>query len=535
MPGYRFFHSSLAKNALLPILLLAATVSYGQKKVKLQQADVARRGGRGPERFERLLGNVVFKQNNTTIYCDSAHFYKKRNSLNAFGKVRITEGDSVTITGRKLEYDGDGKVAKLRSNVVLTKLATATLYTDFLDYRRAADVADYFNGGKLVDSTNTLTSTRGYYNLKTNIVSFKQKVKVVNPDYTMYADSLQYNSKTKVINFVAKTTVVNKDSSTLEYEKGTYNTISKRSILKEGVVESEEYTVKGNKYDVDAIHNITKIRGDVVMTHKKENLIIYGQASDNFKELGITKIYDRAYVAKVTDNGDTLFMRADTLVSIDSKDAAKKKVLAYHNVKIFKSDLQGLADSVEYRQSDSLLFFYNKPILWSQGNQLTADSISMLIKHNTLSKIFLKANAFVISTDTLLNFNQIKGRKMTADITNSKISRVLVEGNGESLYYALDEKNQYLMGMNKIICSNIIIRFKEGKVFNLSFLVQPEANFFPPHEIQNEEKTLKGFAWKADQKPSKNDVVKAGSGVIQKPVMESSKLPKINGLQKDPR
>jgi hypothetical protein len=96
---------------------------------------------------------------------------------------------------------------------------------------------------------------------------------------------------------------------------------------------------------------------------------------------------------------------------------------------------------------------------------------------------------------------------MTADIVNSKINRVLVEGNGESLYFALDDKTNMLMGMNKIICSNIIVRFKEGRVNNLSFYVKPEANFIPPHELKKENLTLKGYSWKLDEKPTRNDVV----------------------------
>jgi lipopolysaccharide export system protein LptA len=490
------------------ILSFATAPAFGQKKVKLRSANVAKSGRLpGGDRYERAIGNVVFTQNKTTIYCDSAHIFKKKNSLNAFGRVRITEGDSVNITGRKLEYDGNKKLAKLRGNVVFTKLATATLYTDHLDYTRPSNLAYYYNGGKLVDSTNTLTSNKGYYNVNSNLASFKKNVKVVNPDYTMYADSLQYNSRTKLIYFVSETKVVNNDSTTFVYKSGVHNTRTKVSDLKAGVAESPEYTISGADYDLDALKNIARIRGNVVMTHKKENLIIYGQASDYFKNTGITKVYNNAYVAKVTENNDTLFMRADTLVSVDNADPTKRRLLAYHHVRIFKSDLQGVADSLEYRSADSTIYFYKNPVLWSQGNQLSADSIRMLIKNNTINKIYLVANSFVISSDTLLNFNQIKGRKMTADIRRGKISTVYVEGNGESIYFALDDKTKLLMGMNKIICSNIMIRFRDGRVNNLSFYVKPEANFIPPHELKKDDLTLKGFSWKVDEKPKREDVV----------------------------
>lgn len=501
---------------LLTAAFLMATVAagYGQKRVRLKESDELRSGKKGEQ---RLIGNVVFVQNETTIYCDSAHFYRRDNSVEAFGHVRIVEGDSITITGSRLIYNGDDKTAKMRRNVVFTKLATATLYTDNLDYARPTNIAYYFNGGRLVDSINVLTSRKGYYNANTNLATFEDDVVVTNPDYTMYADSMQYNSRTKDIYFVSETTVVNKDSSRMIYQSGVYNTITKVSDLHDGIGESEEYTIQGDKYDLDAVRNVAKVRGNVVMSSKKEKLFIYGQASDYFRDQGITKVYDRAFVAKITDDNDTLFMSADTLVSIDSDDPAKKRILAYHDVKVYKTDLQGTADSLEYRTADSTLYFYNDPVLWTQGNQLTADSISMLIENNTISKMFLIDNAFVISQDTLENFNQIKGRHMTAEFAAGKLSRVIVRGNGESIYFALDEEDRSFMGMNKIICSNITIRFRDGKVNNLSFYVQPEGQFIPPHELKKEQKTLKGFEWKATLKPSRGDVVK---GDIPQPAAE---------------
>ena len=128
---------------LLLFVFGSVDTATAQKRVKLKQADQARRGGSGDERYERLIGNVVFIQNNTTIYCDSAHFYKKKNSIEAYGRVHIVEGDSVDITGSLLEYDGNTKKAKLRKNVVFTKLATATLYTDYLDFSRPNNLAYY--------------------------------------------------------------------------------------------------------------------------------------------------------------------------------------------------------------------------------------------------------------------------------------------------------------------------------------------------------------------------------------------------------
>ncbi len=502
----------VVKYVLVMLLAVAGLDSaLGQKRVKLKNASVLKSGrDKDGNKFQRVIGDVVFEQNKTTIYCDSAYFYKLQNQIEAFGKIRILEGDSITITGNKLEYDGNLKRAKLRNNVVFTKLATSTLYTNNLDFDRPKNLAYYFNGGKLVDSINVLTSNKGYYDLNSSLASFKKNVDVKNPNYTMTSDSLQYNSRTKVIFFRTKTNVIDKDSNKFVYEGGEYDTRTRQSNLSSGIGESPDYILVGKGYQLDGIREIYRLRGDVVMTSKKENLLIYGQSADYYKSKGISKIYNGAYMAKVTEDHDTLFITADTLVSIESQDPAKKRLLAYHNVKIFRNDLQGVADSLEYRESDSTIYFYKKPILWTEDNQMTADSIHMLLKNGTIDRIFLNVNSFVISKDSILNYNQIKGRRMVAEFQQQKISRVMVQGNGECIFYVLNEEDATMMGMNKIICSSITIRFRAGKVNNLSFYVQPEASFIPPHELKKEDITLKGFLWEENRKPKRADVVRSG-------------------------
>ena len=142
----------MKKFTLLALLILALSDCVGQRKVKLKQAETLRGSVQDGVRVDWVIGKVVFEQSETTIYCDSAIFNKIKNSIEAYGHIRIVEGDSVTVTASRLTYDGNKKIAYLRRSVVFNKLETATLYTDFLDYDRMKNTARYFNNGKLVDS-----------------------------------------------------------------------------------------------------------------------------------------------------------------------------------------------------------------------------------------------------------------------------------------------------------------------------------------------------------------------------------------------
>lgn len=501
------------------LFLLIGVELFAQKRVKLKKADNAYGSIRDGERFDRLVGNVIFEQNTTTIYCDSAYFFRSKNQLEAYGRVHITEGDSVDITAAGLVYDGNTKVAKLRKKVVFVKLGLARLYTDFLDYDRIKNEARYFNGGKLIDTTNTLVSRKGYYDVPVNIASFKTDVVGTNVDYTLNSDTLQYNSKTRVIYFRDTTLVKGKDGKNALYKSGTYNTVQKLSLLENGEFETPGYKMRGEQNFLDDVKKYYTSKGKIAMTSKTEKLTIYGDHSLYDRKKGVSKVYGNAFMAKVEADGDTLYLSADTLVSIENANPKKKRLLAYNHVKIFKNKMQGLADSLTYVSADSLLYLYKDPILWSEGNQMTADSIRVLLKNKKIDRIYMVGNSFVISQDSIGNFNQIKGRKMTTYFDNKNINHVLVQGNGESLYYALEEKDliktdsltvklMITMGMNKMICSNMRINFVKGRVDNVSFYVKPDAQLIPIHELKKEDRSLKGFSWRKKEKPLRKEVVK---------------------------
>ncbi|GAA0188212.1 OstA-like protein [Fulvivirga kasyanovii] len=494
---------------VIGLAILCGSAGFAQKKVKMKQADKLFGGiNKEGERFDRFVGDVIFEQNETTIYSDSVHFYSKRNYMEAFGHVKITEGDSVVITAKKLIYEGDKKEAKLRENVVFVKKGRVTLYTDFLDYYRNQQEARYYNGGKLVDSTNVLTSKKGYYQVNNNMASFKSDVVGKNPEYTLRSDTLQYNTKTNIVYFRAPTELTDVEGNIFNYEEGQYDTKIKKSDLNIGQIETRSYILEGDNLFLDDLKKYYRAIGHVEMISKEQDVIITGDRSFYQKDKGIAKVFGRALMKKIMEQ-DTMYLTADTLVAIESDDPAKKRLLAYNNVKIFKSDLQGRADSLAYVTADSIIYFYDDPVLWSAGNQMTADSINVQIANNTIDKLNMSVNSFVISKDSISNFNQIKGRTMVAHFNKGNIHKVDVNGNGESLFYALDETESYLVGLNKIICSSMLIKFKENKADNISFYIKPDASFIPPHEIKEPQKKLKDFNWREEEKPVKKEMLES--------------------------
>ncbi len=464
---------------------------------------------RNGEKFQKLIGSpsnqVQFVQKTTRIFGDSVYYFKEKNSVEVFGHVKILEGDTITITGKKLIYDGNIKLAQLRGEVVY-KDPSMTIYTDFMDYDMPAKLAYYFNGGELVNQENRLTSSKGYYETDIKFASFKDSVLLVSPEYTLESDTLQYNTISQIAYTKGPTKVIMKDGTILNAKEGLeYKTREKQSSFQVSVIETEDYILKGDELFFDDIKKFYTATSNVEMISKDDNIIIYGDFGRYWRNEGLIKVYGHTLMKKEV-NMDTLYMTADTLVSIEDSIAAKKRILAYNNVKIFKSNLQGKSDSLAYHNLDSILYLYEDPVLWSDENQITADSINIEIINNAVDRMNTTGNSFVVSQDTVSNFNQIKGRDMVAHFRSSRIDKVNVNGNGESIYYALED-DTVTVGMNKIICSDMLIKFREAQVNTISFYTNPDASFFPPHEILEPDTRLSGFNWRKDERPKKEEVI----------------------------
>lgn len=487
------------------LIFVGAFNAHAQKKIKLD-GDKARGLRKDGINYTIVTGNAKFTHKGTIFYCDSAVLVKKSNFLDAYGHVKIIDGDSITVTAKTLHYDGNTKIAKLRTNVVLTKLDQMQLFTDHLDYDRNTSIATYYNSGKIVDSTNVLTSKKGYFNTKTSFSSFKTNVVGTNKEKTLTSDTLVYNTKTGIVHFVAPTEIVDTDGNVFNYTEGIYETKLKSSDLFKGIAETESYFIKGDKMNLDDIRGVYTITGNVYMLSKDENIIITGQKAIMNKLTNTTKIFDNPLL-KMVDASDTLYMTADTLVSIDSDENIKKRLLAYSNVKIFKKDISGVSDSIAYFQSDSTMTLYGNPVLWSGENQMSGDTIDIIIQNKGLQRMDLYPKAFVASSDSAEYYNQIKGRSMVAWFKNEELDIVNVYGNGESIFFMRDEETKNLIGMNTIICSDITLRFENRVLADASFLVNPEGKFIPPQELKTEDIKLNGFKWRGDEKPSKSEVL----------------------------
>lgn len=475
----------------------------GQTTVRLKKAGRLTLDIIEGQSIQKLIDSVWLVQGNTNIYCDSAYLNKETNSAKAFGHVRIIDMvDSIDIESDFLEYDGNLKIAHLRNNVI-AKDDSSTLYTDFLDYDRVSRIGHYFNGGKLVDPTTKLTSKRGFYNYITKASEFYDSVRMVNDEFYLETDTLFYNTLNGETRSLGTTLGVTADADTLTTDTGlVYNRQIRYAEVYYGRVFNDEFDIEADTLVTDDSLQVYSAFRNIVMTSKGDSMTIFGDKAKYDKINNTAIAYENSYLRKMMQ-GDSLFIKADTLFS-DQSDPENKFLKAYHNVQLFKSNMQGIADSMSYNFTDSTIYMYQDPVIWSNDGQISADSISIEIKKDKIDKMNLAIKSFVISQDSSKNFNQISGKIMEIFFKDGFIHKTDVNGNGESIYFVVDETGA--LSMNKIKCSDMALYFEGNTVTEIRTYREVDGQVIPEFKILPVDRRLRGFNWRFRDKPKLRDI-----------------------------
>jgi len=199
-------------------------------------------------------------------------------------------------------------------------------------------------------------------------------------------------------------------------------------------------------------------------------------------------------------------------VTMDSlaSDTAKTRIIkAHYNVRLFKSDLQAVADSVYYGYPDSMMRFFGRPMIWAQGSQMTADTIYMQIRNEQLDNMLLVSNAFMVNTQLdSTKYNQTKGRRITGFFTDNTLERMFIDGNAESIYYIVDEKRKAYTDMYHSRSSRIKILVDSNQITHFIPIRGIDGKVYPLNLVPQEEEILEGFVWKPGDRPtSKEDLL----------------------------
>ena len=457
---------------------------------------------------------VHIKHKGIEMWCNEAIYYGKQDFIEAYGSVRVKQGDSLDMTSKYVEYSGKTQLAYASGDVVLID-PTSKLYTDILYFDRIKQQAFYNQKGKVVrDTSGTITSTIGHYYMNAKKYQFTDNVKLVNPEYVIDTDRLDFYTVSGYA-FLYGPTTITSDTSIIYCERGFYNTNNDTGyFLKKSRIDYDERTIIGDSLYFDRNKNFASATNNIKVTDTLNNSIIKGHYAEVFRAKDSVFITKRALAITKQEN-DSIFIHSDTLMITGPPD--QRIVRAFYNAKMYKSDLSGKADSIHMNQNTGLtqlINFYDMdsedtfskrrhPVLWHHENQITGDSIHLISNPKTESLDSLKVfeNAFVISKDSLgAGYNQISGKKLDGLFKENELHTIDVIKNAESIYFLRNADNE-LVGIDKSKSGKMRIWVSENKIDELRKINQIDGKTYPEDDFPENERILKGFVWRETERP----------------------------------
>jgi lipopolysaccharide export system protein LptA len=465
-----------------------------KSKVYLLHSDVLRKTLDRSD-VQVVVGNVVFRHDSLYMYCDSAYYFDQINSFEAFGNVRMEQGDTLFVYGDHLYYDGMTQIAQMRMNVRMEN-RTTTLLTDSLNYDRVYSLGYFFDGGTLMDEQNVLTSEWGEYNPQTKQSVFNYNVKLVNPQFTLTSDTLRYNTATKVANIVGPSDILS-DNNHIYSESGYYNTqTGKADLYQRSVLTNEGKQLTGDTLFYDRNEGVGEAFHNMVMTDTiNKNMMTgdYGYYNEKTKYAFAT----RKAVAIDYSQGDSLFLHADTLMmktfQLDT-DSMYREMRAFHKARFYRTDVQGVSDSLVFSTKDSCLTLYDNPIVWNKNQQLLGEKILVYMNDSTIDWAHIINQALSVEMVDSTKYNQVTGKEMKAFFTDGEMKKVEVIGSVRLVYYPMDSDST-LIGMNVSETSKLEIYLEKQKLDHMVMSPQSNGTLYPLPQIPKGKDKLDNFVW----------------------------------------
>ena len=451
---------------------------------------------------------------------------RKNEKAEYFTRSLLTN-DTTYLESNRGIYLVNTDEAFFRDSVVVIDTAFV-MRTDSVDFSTETGILTFIAPTLITKNESRIYCERGFYDTNESYAEFLQNAEYIKGEQQATADIIIYDGQKDEFILKGNAQFYEEDkiatANVIRYEEKTKLTYlegdakykdSEKEIVGDRIrYDSEEETfdtqgrstiVDGNQILIaDTVNYVGALgiaTGNVIWTDTVDQITIESERIDYNKDTDYVKASGgRPLLISVVDD-DTLFMRSDTLISLMENEADSARTLVgYKNVRIFKTNLQAICDSLVYQTKDSLFSFYQNPIIWSDTSQFYADTVLMQMKNEEIDKIYLNNNAYIINSPDEIYFNQIKGKNMTAFFKDDELRKMRVVDNAESIYYIMEDDDAY-SGVNKCVCSSMLINFGDNEISDIFFYTNPTSNLYPMRKADHNALKLPGFRWDSDKRP----------------------------------
>lgn len=483
-------------------------------RVFLEQADSLVVDPSEPD-VQIVVGNVRFRKGDMFMFCDSARFYTSptlpADSMEAFGNIRMEQGDTLFLFGDMLEYSGSQELATVWGNNegdVRLINRDVTLTAPVLYYSMAMELGFYDSGGTLTDPQNRLTSIEGEYAPPTKEANFYDQVRLKGisnqgDSIWVYTDTLLYNTDTRIAELPVSSRIVGKDGDILT-TNGIFNTgLNTATLLDRSTVHTRRgNTLTGDSLVYDRNLGIGEAFGNMVLTDSVRQMTLegdygfYNEATDSAYCTGNARMLEYS-------RPETLYLHGDVIRTF-APDDTTRLTIAHPNVRFWRIDLQGVCDSMTFVSSDSTLRMDYDPVVWSENREIFGNRILVHMNDSTVDKAVLPDFGFMAELIEEPYFNQLSGKEMVAFFNDGDLRQLDVNGSVQAIMLPQESDSTYNKIAN-IESSFLSALFKERELERAKLWDETSGTVTPLYLAKRSLLRLPKFKWLEAIRPTGPD------------------------------
>ena len=493
----------------------------------------------------KFLAPVRINSDTSQVYSDSGWFDLDDKIGDFIGNAQYLEGNTIAKADT-ITYNSAQDVVILKSNNKRSEYVSDkdTALANIIYFDKKNDVFRLTTNAWYKGETNEVRGDQIFYDKKTEKFNVAGRSFVSDPPTLIEADSLDYDKSIKY--GIANGHVIWRDTS------------AKTAIIADHVVYRGEESFMKATNDIGKPLFTTEIDGDTLFLRAdtlrsfrviKERLITPNlndqrkakldkqkKAANTVDTIIVSNIIPQDSIAadvqnkalaKASKTPDTLVIKEltndtgaiiniakdtialDTITTFGIRDTIHTGIMdtidyfiGDNNVRMFKSDMQAVCDSLVFNKSDSLFTLHTNPFVWSDSSQIAGDTIDIIMKNNKVDRLVVRSSATIISSEDLVYYNQIKGRFMQSFFKDGKIYRMDVNGNAQIVYYLTDKEKAYI-GVNTTESSYMSFFLSDNEITDIRCYKEPKSKVIPMKKADHEGLKVKGFQWNASSRPKK--------------------------------
>ncbi len=485
----------------------------------------------GVEKIADLYGRVVLQEGGRSVFTDALKYDIDTKQAEYKHGGTIIEGDR-RIVSRVGFYDTEVHLAILSRNVHYQD-SSMTMITDSVLYYSDIEQLIIVKPTQISQDSIDIYCESGIYRLQNKQGILSTNVQVKTQNETITSGILAIDGNKEIYTFWINPVAIVSDGvaeadTIIYYKKEEMVDLIGHAVYKGSddqvaapfiryFLETEEYQTEG-RANIES--GTTQIKANEISSREDGASILSGVV--NIKDVAdgttirsdhaimkdsIMKVYSDHVQAEMdyAMAEDTLFLRADTLKSIESFQDTDSSQQVYHaidDVSLITGDVSGRSGYFKYNKRDSVIIMTEDPVLWSDSVQLSADTILIYLSDNRVSRIEQIGNAFILSPDDKGNLNQIKCKVVNNIVTDGKIDTTFAMKNVEMCYLVIQDDEYEAVNLTK--ASAMEFTFDKAEIKTVKMSGSQESNMYEYKEgMDVTQYYLSDYKWRITERPTK--------------------------------